>query len=210
MQMILAGKAGDSSDLGIRERMGRRLKNKQNILSTQEREKLLDMLRTEIQKPEISQDFLKAMHDIFPKVYNELNPQISDRLRSHVLQILQNADKSGGDMPKDFGWAMEHMSIDRPAEMIKAFIDLDTKQLKYYGQFNLEFWRYLQRFPSQNELISAYDEILASIPALNGSVTPTNVQNGRELHQSLLQWLSENDISQIRPFLEEQVDPRVA
>jgi hypothetical protein len=209
MQMILAGKAGDSSDLGIRERMGRRLKNKQNILSTQEREKLLDMLRTEIQKPEISQDFLKAMHDIFPKVYNELNPQISDRLRSHVLQILQNADKSGGDMPKDFGWAMEHMSIDRPAEMIKAFIDLDTKQLKYYGQFNLEFWRYLQRFPSQNELISAYDEILASIPALNGSVTPTNVQNGRELHQSLLQWLSENDISQIRPFLEEQVDPRV-
>jgi hypothetical protein len=208
MEMIAAGKLGEHSDLGIRERLERKMTHMQNSLSAKERETLLQMLRRESEMQAPSVTFLASFKTIFPNLYAQMDDRTRDNLNHLALKLIKNVKINSDPLPTHLQSYLALSQKELAPQLIHAFLQLDKIPLKAdqtlglaHGKFFGVFDKYLSQL-SPEVVESTYKKLLPTILSIKPpQMEDENLSAKGHLHSVLMRHLLERNPELIRPLL---------
>ncbi|MFL5813447.1 MAG: hypothetical protein ACJ763_07695 [Bdellovibrionia bacterium] len=209
LEMVAAEKMGDESDLGIRERLERKMINRQNSLSAKERETLLKMLENESEKSKPSMTFFASFKKIFPNLFDQMSERTAENLKSLTLKILKNVQSPTGKVPPGLPLAMSFLPKDSAADVIQAFLRLDQIPLaSFNSNFDTLFDKYLSKIPPK-DFESLYKKLLPKILSMHGPATFGQSSHAPIIHNILMKHAAGISPDLIRPLLRHLGNPEI-
>jgi hypothetical protein len=216
MEMVRADKLGDHSDLGIRERLERKMTHMQNSLSAKERETLLKMLRQVSEEQAPSLTFLTSFKTVFPNLYAQMDHRTRENLNHVALRLIKNVKTNSDSFPPYLHSYMMLAQKELTPELIHAFLQLDRIPVQAeqtlglaHGKFFRVFDTYLAQL-SPEEIESAYKKLLPAILSIKApQINDEDLSAKSKLHTVLMLHLVERNPDLVRPMLRHPYFPDV-